>query len=174
MLELVRFSDLAAILDLKKPSLDDYPSLKTLITSVYAAIESHTGRWLEFGDYTEVVETSGKLIGLRALPISNINSIDFDGEEYPLEQIKIGKYDVKLPEYKDGVFTISYSGGLESPTAELSRAALLQVAHEWQRKDQIGSTFSTNEGGSVTWPELVLLKEVRAMLAPYTVPSRLV
>lgn len=174
MLQLVKFSDLSSLLDLKKESLDDYPALKLLISSVYSAIESYTGRWLEAATYTELIQIDGKLINLSALPITSITSVDIDDEEVDVTTIKIGKYDIALPLNKSGLAKVVYVGGYEDPTAELTRAALLQIAHEYQRKDQIGATLSTTDGGSVTWPELTLLTEVKRILGPYVNPNRLI
>lgn len=174
MLTLAKFADLQAILDLQKTSIDEYPSLKLLVSSVYAAIESYVGRTLEQASYTESVYVTGQMIPLKALPIVSVTSVlDEDDEE--LKDICKIRYDHLLLERRyDQMLTVSYVGGYEEAPADFSRAALLQITHEWQRRDTIGATAVTTEGGSTNWPELSLLKEVRRMLDPFVHSARLI
>ena len=59
---------------------------------------------------------------------------------------------------------ITYTGGLTVVPAELTRAALLQTVYEYQNKDSVGLENISNQGGSVTKPEIGLLKEVKQIL----------
>jgi hypothetical protein len=54
----------------------------------------------------------------------------------------------------------------------MNRAALLQVAHEFQRKERIGSDSISTEGGTVTYPQLGLLAEVKKRLNQYIHPLK--
>lgn len=174
MLTLVKFEDLKSMLSLEGASMDDYPSLKLIAESVYAAIETYVGRYLERDVYTETVPIDGKLIPLRALPIASITSIVVDDLVVDVAQCTRRKYDVELPFHASGEATVVYDGGLEEATGDLKRAALLQTLHEWARRDTIGATNVSTEGGMTSWPELGLLKEVRRVLDPLVHTARLI
>lgn len=173
MLKLVKFEELASLLDLQKPSIDSYPALQLILTSVYSAIESFCGRNLESAEYTEQVYVSGRLVPVRALPIASVSSCtDEDGVNYAAD-VRIRPHYIQLPVTYHGNVIVTYVGGMADAPADLRRAALLQVAHEWQRKDTVGATFVSTDGGSTTWPQLGLLDEVKRLLSPYVHPERI-
>jgi hypothetical protein len=174
MLALVKFSDLKWMLSLEGESIDTYPSLKVLQDSVYAAIESYTGRFLERDTYTEEVQMNGRLLPLRALPIVALTSITHDGAVVDVAGCTRDSFGVSLPYPARGLISAVYTGGLEEAPIEIRRAALLQTLHEWQRRDNIGATNVSTEGGMTTWPELTLLKEVRRMLDPFVHTGRMI
>lgn len=175
MLTLVKFEDLAAMLDLTKDSIDEYPSLRVLVSSVYAAIESYLARTLEIDTYTETIDIRNRLVPVKAFPISNITSVLIEGDTTNHAESCTKKYaHIMLPKEVEAYVTITYSGGYEEAPEPIKRAALLQVLHEWQRKDQIGAENVTNDGGSVIWPELGLLKEVKRLLDPFVHPMKYV
>lgn len=174
MLQLVKFTELATLLDLSKPSLDDYPSLKLLISSVYAAFESYTGRYLESSQYTETVDPDGRLVPLRALPIAAVSSVTIEGDTLTTLDYSIRADGLRLAGAYDARVVVVYTGGYEEAPNDIRRAALLQIAHEWQRKETIGATNVSTEGGNTSWPELGLLKEVRRLLDAHTHASKFV
>jgi hypothetical protein len=173
MLQLVKFQELATLLGLEKPSMDDYPALKLLAASVYAAIESYTGRYLERGQYTEEVTVDGRSISLRALPIVSIESLSFEGADLAPDQSERRDWGLALITPLSGRIIASYEGGYEQAPEAIKRAALLQIAHEYQRKEQVGATNVTGDGGSTFWPELTLLKEVKRLLDEFVHPQRI-
>lgn len=60
------------------------------------------------------------------------------------------------------------SGVLQGIPEEWKRAAKMQVAHEWQRRESIGATSQTYAGGgSTSLPETGLLKGVLEILEPW-------
>jgi len=158
------------MLGLEKASIDEYPSLKVLVTSVYEAFESYTGRAFELDTYTETVEVDGFHVPLKALPVSAVAAITpTDGGATPptLEAAQIRAFGLILAASFDGPLAVTYTGGYEDRPDPLHRAALLQVLHEWQRRDTIGATSVSTDGGSTSWPELGLLKEVKRLLDPF-------
>ena len=174
MLTLVKFQSLQALLDLSKDSIDEYPSLKLLVSSVYAAIESYLGRTLELGEYTETVFVEGRMIPLKALPVSAFSSVLTEDNEEVSENSKIRNDHIVMENRYVGNVAVTYTGGYEEAPEQIARAALLQIAHEWQRRDNIGATLVTTDGGSTNWPELSLLKEARRMLDPFVHSARMI
>lgn len=174
MLALVKFDELKALLGLEQSSLDAYPDLKLLISSVYAAIESYLGRTLEQNTYTERVPINGSLVPLTAVPVASITSVT-TATGYDMTAGASIRHDgVALSGFVKGEVEVVYVGGLEETPPPLKRAAQLQIQHEWQRKAHVGATSVSNEGGSTFWPELGLLKEVQRMLDPLVHPARLI
>jgi hypothetical protein len=176
MLTLTKFTDLASLLDLGKESIDDYPSLKVLVSSVYAAIESYLGRTLELDTYTEEIFSYGTLVPVKAFPVSNLISVYLDSDPNTNIAIncKIRNCHIVLPNSFEGVVQVAYTGGFEEAPDAIKRAALLQTAHEWQRKDHIGAELVSNEGGNINWPELGMLKEVKRLLSTYVHPASVI
>jgi hypothetical protein len=173
MLALVKFDELKALLGLDKASLDDYPDLKLIVSSVYAAIESYLGRTLEQDTYTEVVPINGSLIPLMAVPLVSVSAVIMASGFDMTSSSSIRHDGIELLGSIKGEVQVTYVGGLEDAPAGIKRAATLQIQHEYQRKDHIGATNVSNEGGSTFWPELGLLKEVKRMLDPFVHPARL-
>ena len=174
MLTLTKFEDLAAMLDLTKDSIDEYPSLKLLVSSVYAAIESYTGRTLELDSYTESIDVRNRLVPLKSFPVVSLTSViaDTDPNTNLADSCIKRNAHILLPNEVDSFVTVSYVGGYEEAPEPIKRASLLQVIHEWQRKDHLAADTVTNDGGSVTWPELGLLKEVKRLLDPFVHPMK--
>ena len=176
-LTLVPFATLKAVIGgLEKATLAEYPSIVALSASVYAAFESYLGRWIEQDDYVETVYCDGHIISLKAMPIASVASvIDADGNDLTA-LCTVRKDSLKSSACITGEVTVTYNGGIEEIDAAhnwLTRAALLQIAHEYARKDQIGATSVTNEGGSVQWAsEIQLLKEVKRLLDPNINPAK--
>ena len=163
MLKLVKFEELAGMLSLTKPSIDDYPTLKLLVASVYSAIEEYVGRNLERAQYSETVYVDGRMVPVRAFPIASVSSVvGEDGEDLSANLRHRDGYLLLSASYR-GRVTATYTGGLTDVPPQLRRAALLQISHEWQRKEQVGATSVTTEGGSTYWPQLGLLKEVERL-----------
>lgn len=163
--ELVSFADLKILLGLLKTEVD-YPQLTLIQESVADAIEEYTGRTFESNVYQETVTplSPSKMIPLKAVPVSSITSVTVDGNAWA--DFKIREYGIELGSTVDNQeIIVTYVGGLVGVvTGVLNRAALLQTTYEYQNKDNIGASFVTNEGGSVTVPEIGLLKEVRRLL----------
>lgn len=163
------------MLDLTKESIDDYPSLKLLVSSVYAAIETYLGRTLELESYTETIEIQNRLVPLKAFPLVTLTSVTVEGDTTNIASSCTKKYGhILLPSEVAANVTITYTGGFEEAPEAIKRAALLQTLHEWQRKDHIGAQNVINDGGSVNWPELGLLKEVKRMLDEFVHPAKYV
>jgi hypothetical protein len=173
MLALVKFDELKALLGLDRDTLDDYPDLKLIVSSVYAAIESYLGRTLEQDTHTEVVPINGCLVPLMAVPVVSITSATTAFGMDLTSGASIRHDGIELSGRVRGEIQVTYVGGLEEVPVGMRRAAILQIQHEYQRKDHVGATNVSNEGGSTFWPELGLLKEVKRMLDPFVHPARL-
>lgn len=174
MLTLVKFESLKSLLDLTKASIDDYPALKEIQKSVYYAFESYLGRYLERDTYTHQAVASGKLLPLMALPVVSVSSCVLSSGIDLTSDVIIRPDGLELPYRVSSSVETTYIGGFEEVPGELTRAATLQILHEYQRKEHIGATSVSNEGGSIQWPELGLLKEVKRILDPYVHPARLI
>lgn len=172
MLKLVKFEDIAAVLGLEKTGFDDYPGMKQLVALVYSAIESYTMRTLELGQQTEEVQCDGYLVALRALPIESITSVSVDGVAVDATACVRRADGIKLPGPASGLVSVVYRGGLGSAPDQLKRAALMQVLHEWARKDQLGARSTSSEGGFISWPEVMLLEEARRVLNQFVHPAK--
>ena len=180
-IELVPYEDLKNLLGLEETSISSYPALELLQDSVLAAIESYVGRVLTDDTYTETIYISNyptSIIPLKSLPIASVSSVISsclgsdetltENSDFVIDQFGIRLlYKVRLVK-----LTIVYSGGLEETNDLFKRAALMQIAYEYQGKEQIGASYTSNEGGSVTRPELGLLKEVKRILNSEKHPLR--
>ena len=172
-IELVTFAELKTLLDLDGTTIAEYPALALLQTSVLSAIESYIGRLLTSEERTNTLHiggTSTSIIPLPGIPIASVASVtassqgsDSDFEEN--SDYVIDSFGIRLlHKIQITKLTIVYTGGLTETNGNLKRAALMQIAYEYQGKEQIGASYTSNEGGSVTRPELSLLKEVRRIL----------
>lgn len=172
--ELVSYADLKNLLGLTEAAISGYPALDVLNTSVQYAIEKYLGRELEKGDKTETIfigQSPSQMISLKALPIASIASVTITQAQvatsYVATDYDVVDYGLKMvSKFSNAKIVIAYNGGYESadiPT-NINRAALMQIAYEWQAKDQIGAQSVSTEGGFVKRPELELLKEVKRML----------
>lgn len=178
MLALIDFDEMRAVLNLEKPDLADYPSLEAIVASVYAAIESHTGRTLERASRTEYVDVDGRIVPLKALPVQSVSLVMFDGADMTADLVVSRRDGLRIRYPLTGEVAVTYTGGLSladvqnaSEVAALKRAMTLQVLHEFQRKDHIGAESVSNEGGFTRWPQMGLLDEVKRLLAPIRNPT---
>ncbi|RLI66164.1 MAG: hypothetical protein DRO88_02540 [Promethearchaeia archaeon] len=172
--ELVSFSELKNVLGLEGDTIDEYPALAIIREGVTSAIEEFIGRELTQKEREETIyvgKTFTSMIYLKALPVHSVSSIIIDswGEEITLSDsdFQIVKYGVELlSSINRSKVKVTYTGGLidEDVSARLNRAALLQTIYEFQTKEHIGATSVYTDGGSVSTPELGLLKEIQRML----------
>jgi len=100
-------------------------------------------------------------------------------------------YGIKLVTYKangNAYATIQYTGGIDSVgtpplniakatdamdeglVRALEQASVQQVPYEWGRKDSLGATVVSTDGGVTRYPELDLLKNVKRLLEPHKHP----
>lgn len=164
---IVEFDDVKVLLDLQKGGSDKYPELDVILEQVSAAIENHCQRFFLLDEYTETDFFDSREIPLKALPISSVKSVSIDGKSQILNW-RIRGDRIALRDHSEGTYKIVYKGGFDELPLDVKRAAVLQVCHEFQRKDQIGSTAVTTDGGTVQYSgQLALLKEVVRLLAPY-------
>lgn len=170
-MDLVTYDDLKALLKLAGSDISEYPELELIRDSVKSAIENFIGRELESTERTEsfYLSSQSQMIKLSAIPISEISELTIDGTD---ADYTITRYGILLDAIPDlnGLFSCTYTGGYNTIPSDISRAALLQTAYEFQGKTHIGVETISNEGGSVTRPELGLLKEVKRLLQPYKHP----
>jgi len=180
-IELVTFAELKTLLDLDGTTIAEYPALALLQTSVLSAIESYIGRELTSESRTKTLYIGGtptSIIPLAGIPIASVASVtaSFQGSDSDFEENSdyvIDSFGIRLlHKVQITKLTIVYTGGLSETTGNLKRAALMQTAYEYQGKEQIGASYTSNEGGSVTRPELGLLKEVKRILDSEKHPLR--
>lgn len=165
--ELVSFDDLKTFLGLEKNE-SDYPDLTLIQESVVDMFEEHTQRIFEQDTYTrtyDIHSLNTQMIGLEALPILSITSITVEGTILDTTSYKITDYGVRLDnKVQNSQVIITYIGGLDDVPKPITRAALLQTVFEYQNKNSIGLEIVTNDGGSITKPELGMLREVKRLL----------
>lgn len=180
-IELVSYTELKTLLGLEGDSIESYPDLALLQTSVLSAIESYIGRILTNGEYTKslyIGNSPVKIIPLPSIPIESISAITatylgsdetwVENSDYVIDSFGIRL----LYSVRNVKLTITYTGGLSATNGNLKRAALIQTAYEYQGKEQIGASYTSNDGGTVTRPELGLLKEVKRVLRPEMHPLK--
>jgi len=172
-MELTSFSDLKTLLELESDEAGDYPSLTLIGGGVNAAISDYTGRDFDIEERVAKIFISGSpstMISLRALPLVSVASVVIESFGTSEELIEIFDFIITsyglrlLRTFKNCLITVTYSGGIPNTTGLLRRAALLQTAYEYQNKEHIGASYVSTEGGSVTVPEISLLKEVKRVL----------
>jgi len=175
---IVSFADLKAYLNLSKDTIDDYPALAVNVDLVHAALEDYCGRYI--GEEEINVEESyhefdsTKIVNLKHLPITAINSFKVNDVEIDIGSYTVGKYGlVTRFDISDAHVYIDYDGGYEDIPTALYRAELIQIAYEYQTNDHIGATDVSTDGGSVSTPAIGLLSTVKQLLNPYIHPSRL-
>ena len=182
-IELVTYSALKALLGLEDAAITEYPALEILRPSVTSAIEEYLSRLLESTERTETIYIGSRkrsMISLPAIPVTAVSSVTVtigtDLEIYDEnEEYEISEYGLKLSvSLSNAKMIVVYTGGISVVPDAMARAALMQVAYEFQGKDQIGSSSVSTEGGSVQRPELGLLKEVMRMLNRFKHPLRIV
>lgn len=183
--ELTSFDSLKKALKLDKNTLQEYPDLSVLKSSVEAAIENFLGRSLESAARTQSVFASKfgtRMIALDGLPVSSVATItltDSYGNTQDLteqQDFRITPYGIKLFSLvKEIDVSVTYTGGYAEGAvpADISRAALLQTIYEYQKSPNLGAETVQTEGGTTTYPELGLLKHVKEILRPHIHPLKL-
>lgn len=173
---LAEFADVKALLTLQGATEDSYPKYQLIAPLVQAAIVDYLGVTLDQADGAETYLVGlepERLVPLKRLPIATINSVTVDGvatTDYTATQwgVRLGS------PVSDATVVVDYDGGYtETPDTvppALRRAAVYQTAYEMQSSDQIGAVSLSTDGGTVSRPELGLLKETRRSLAPYIHP----
>lgn len=163
---MISFDDIKYLLDLNK-SEASYPALTQIIESVESAIKNYCMREFEFDSYTESNVFGFGEIFVRAYPIKKIKKIVIDDHEVTSFRFSNGTVKITDYKYQSGYATISYNGGFDDIPSDIKRACILQICHEYQRRDAIGATSVTSDGGSISYPSLGLLSEVKRLLNPY-------
>ncbi len=176
-LELVTYADMKKLLELQDAAITDYPPLEVINDTMINSFEVATGRKLNNESRTEVVFINNfytARLMLRAIPITAMTSVTVT--MYGVSESWTENSDYEVTEYglrlwarlKNAKVTVVYTGGLSAVTEEpnMNRAALYQLAYEFQSKDQIGAESVSNEGGSVQRPALTLLPETKRLLVP--------
>lgn len=180
-IELVTYANLKNLLDLEDAAITDYPALNVLRDSVTSAFEAYTGRLFESKARTETIYIGSfatQMVKLDAIPVSSVASLTVTISETTETYAEHGDYEIAaygiklLSSVKDCTIAITYTGGISTVPDDLARAALLQVAYEFQAKDQIGAESVSTEGGTISRPALGLLKEVRKLLNQNMHPLR--
>jgi len=179
--ELLPFESIKDLLNLDGDAISDYPALAIIKLSVEAAIEEELGRSLELKARTEtiLIGESRNYVDLVGIPIASVSSVVvtyLDGSTQTLTstEYRIASGGVYLLASVENVtVTVTYSGGLSEPTEAMIRSALLQVAYEYQNKENIGASSVSTDGGSVSIPALNLLPVVKNLLDGFKHPSRI-
>lgn len=171
-IELVSYADLKNLLELDQAAISDYPALNVLRDSVTSAFEVYTGRLFtsEARTKTIYIDSPTQMLSLEGIPVASVSSLTVTVSETTETYTEHDDYEIRayglklLSSVQDCTVAITYTGGLSATTDSLSRAALLQVAYEFQAKDQIGADSVSTEGGTISRPALGLLKEVKRLL----------
>ena len=174
-LELVTYVDLKKLLSLVDAAITDYPPLDVINATMISAFEEQLGRSLNSEERTENVfigNSTRSMLKLSAIPITAVSSVTIvqRGESTTFTEntdFEVAEYGLKLwTSLKNSKVTVVYTGGIATVTEEprLNRAALYQVAFEFQNKVWIAAEQVTAEGGSVQTPTLGLLKETKRMI----------
>lgn len=174
-LELVTFADLEKLLGLTDAAITDYPALEVINDTMIVAFETELGRKLNSESRTDtqyVGKFKKSMLNLPAIPITTMTSVTVtqlgDSESWTEdEDYEVTGYGIRLlTGITNSKIVTVYTGGLSAVSEEpgLNRAALYQIAYEFQSKDWIGAESVSTEGGNVTRPELTLLKETKRML----------
>lgn len=168
------YASLANIKSILHLGISDYSedlALQFLALRVDHGINEYCKRDFTYGQTEEIYTVHGPIICVLRLPIESIESVSIDGESLTTDQYKIISKGIvlKTKEYTIGssVVDITYTGGFQTLPTVIDVAATLQLAHEYQRHGHIGASSVSNDGGSVNYPELSLLKEVKNMLSRF-------
>jgi hypothetical protein len=183
--ELVSFDDIKDFMSLENDNLSDYPDMTVIKSSVESAVENYIGRKLESTSRTEIIfigPHAQRMINLKALPIDSVTSLThlYYGTSTSYtedDDYIIMDYGVYLnAEVQNCKITLVYTGGYaegEVPE-EIQRAALIQTVHEYQTKDRVGAEYIQTQTGSIKRPPIVLLDEVKRLLAHYKHPLMII
>jgi len=183
--DLVILADIKTMLDISGTAHDT--KLTLIQDSVTQSIERYIGRILTYDEYTESVfvgSNATNLIPLEPLPIDSVSSLtvlyhgsDTSDTLTETSDFSITNYGIKLfSKITNSKLSITYTGGYATddvPKA-ITRAALLQTIFEFSSGAATGATSVSSEGGSIQWPELGLLDEVKNLLNDFKHPFMLV
>ena len=170
MTTIVDFDDLKSVLDLEKTSFDDYPDLELIADRVHADLESYVGRKLNtVGRKTEsgFILDGAKKIDLTNLPVTEILSVEIDGNLLTSSNYKIGPYGIILLGAYDDNYTVTTKGGFKTIPDQVYNAELTQIVYEYQNINNLAVKTFSNDAGSTTTPGFVILTHVMEMLQPY-------
>lgn len=170
MPELCTWEELKNILELEGATIGEYPALEDTRLRVAYALEAHLGRLFELKERTHettVGSTPTAMIYLPGIPNASVSSVTVQTR---YETLTLSETDYMAVNYglrlwgkvSNGVVTVVYTGGLVEIPGSLQRASLLQTVYEFQGKEHVGSTSVSTDGGTVTTPEIQLLKTVKA------------
>ena len=169
-IELVGFDKLAPVIPLNSAEAT-YPDLTIIQESVVSQFEDHTNRTFTEDNYEEelFVGMSSKMIPLKAIPVSEVTEVTID--DVVTTDYNIRPYGVELGyKVQNQTVKVTYAGGLATVPKSLERAALLQTTYEYQHKNSIGLEIVSTPGGTITKPEVGMLKEVKKILNAYMHP----
>ncbi len=185
---LVDYAEIKAFLDLEEALESAYPALEVIHDDVTYAFEAYLARELESIARTQVITVYQKtdMIILPAVPVASVSSFeDMYGNTYTeaSEQFVRTQYGLRMLGYtfQDNELSVTYTGGITSAgyisdtkmKGVFQRAALRQIAYEYQSKDFVGASSVSTEGGSVQRPALSLLAHVRKLIDVYRHPMRI-
>ena len=173
---------------------DASAALAQLLTSVSAAVESLLDRYVLSGTVrTEYFDISPaqRVFSLRAYPVASITGAWFDTEQaFGTETALTSGTDFANPVLDDGglfilkvaldtqsdfilprALKVTYTGGMAATAAafvtaypDLAAAVDRQCIHEWKRRNSPGALSEAGLGGTVTVPEVNLLRSVREII----------
>jgi hypothetical protein len=187
-MSILTFDSIKIIMGLEHHTIADYPKIGLLMPLVEASILGYIQAEVDKKErIEEIILNNSSLIMLKALPIISVSSLILSsrGTESPTNAYKITSYGIKLFGWRDvghNSFplayrmpvlsaTVTYIGGYTFIPAEITKAALTQFIYEYKRMPDIGANVVSGEGGSVSYPELGLLAEVKRLLEKYIHPG---
>ncbi len=187
-IELVTFAEIKAFLDLEEAAITSYPALEEIKAEMVFAFEAFLCRGLETKARTQIITVyqSNDMISLLGIPVASVSSfVDHYGNEYTEANGDFLRtaYGLRMlsTEFESNELSVTYTGGVSSAgvitdekmNSVFKRAALRQIAYEWQARDFVGAQSVSTDGGTVSRPALSLLKIVRDMLSVYDHPLKI-
>lgn len=193
MMELASVSDLRSYPGLNTVSQTDENWLVLLARGFSQQVENRTGRKIKLADYVEYFSPPR---GSRFLQVSAFGDStsavsevreDFDGV-FPSDSVvdtagyvfdaATGLLARRDSFWRSGVRSVkvTLNGGIaassETVPADLKLACVMQVAYWYQRRNELGVTQRTMQGGSISISEpRDWLPEVQALVDPYMIHS---
>jgi len=172
MPELCSWDDLKNMLDLEGSSISEYPALDDTRLRVAYALEVHLGRLFEVKERTESISVGMspiQMIYLPGVPSASISSVTVRTRYETLtlseDDYMVTNYGLKLwSRVSNSEIEVVYTGGISEVPGSLNRASLLQTVYEFQGKEHVGATSVSTDGGTVSTPEIQLLKTVKASI----------
>lgn len=176
---LAPFADTKALLRLSGTSYAEYPGLQVLEQQLIGTLETFLGRSLARAVRTEVTQVAAspvRMVLVRGLPVITVTSVMIGTLTVSSSNYTILPWAIHLPEaVTNNYITVVYDGGYEDASlpSAIRKAAVLQLVHEYNRLPTVGASDVRTDGGSIKYPELGLLSEVRRLLGPYKHPARM-